>query len=30
MNRSTFCEIKYMNGLGLFFAKARYTIGVGF
>ena len=29
MNRSTFCEIKYMNRLG-FFSKARYMIGVGF
>ena len=28
MNKSTFCEIKYMNGL--FFSKARYTIEVGF
>ena len=28
MNRSTFCEIKYMNGL--FFSKARYMIRVGF
>ena len=28
MNRSIFCEIKYMNGL--FFSKVRYMIGVGF
>ena len=28
MNRSTFCEIKYMNRL--FFSKAGYRIGVGF
>ena len=28
MNRSTFCEIKYMNRL--FFSKAGYMIGVGF
>ena len=27
MNKSTFYEIKYMNGL--FFSKARYMIGVG-
>ena len=27
MNMSTFCEIKYMNGLG--FLKARYMIRVG-
>ena len=29
MNRSTFCEIKYMNRLG-FFSKAGYMIGAGF
>ena len=29
MNRSTFCEIKYMNGL-FYFSKARYMIGDGF
>ena len=29
MNRSTFCEIKYMNRL-FFFSKAGYMIGVGF
>ena len=29
MKKSTFCEIKYMNGL-FFFSKARYMIGVGF
>ena len=29
MNRSTFCEIKYMNRLG-FFSKAGHMIGVGF
>ena len=29
MNRSTLCEIKYMNGL-FFFSMARYMIGVGF
>ena len=28
MNRSTFCEIKYMNRL--FFPKAGYMIGIGF
>ena len=28
MNRSTFCEIKYLNGL--FFSKTRYMIWVGF
>ena len=27
MNKSTFCEIKHMNGL--FFSKVRYMIGVG-
>ena len=29
MNKSTFCEIKYMNRL-VFFSKAGYMIGVGF
>ena len=29
MNRSTLCEIKYMNML-VFFSKAGYMIGVGF
>ena len=28
MNRSTFCEIKYINGL--LFSKAMYMTGVGF
>ena len=28
MNKSTFCEIKYMNGL--FFSKAKYMIGFDF
>ena len=30
MNRSTFCEIKYMNRLFFFFSKDVYMIGVGF
>ena len=30
MNRSTFCEIKYMNRLGCFFSKAVYMTGIGF
>ena len=28
MNRSTFCEIKYMNGLGLFFKDWVYDWGL--
>ena len=30
MNRSTSGKIKYMNGSGFFFSKARYMNGVGF